>query len=73
MSPSGPVNKQKVVVVVVVVAVVVVAEESLGARVSAYFLSFFFISLFKMRHAIFSLNEYVMLCYVHSSLTVRHG
>ena len=42
MSPSGPVNKQKVVVVVVVVAVVVVAEESLGARVSAYFLSFLF-------------------------------
>ena len=26
--------------------------------------TFFLISLFKMRHVIFSLNEYVMLCYV---------
>ena len=28
--------------------------------------TFFLISLFKMRHVIFSLNEYVMLCYINS-------
>jgi len=28
--------------------------------------TFFLISLFKMRHVIFSLNEYVMLCYVNA-------
>ena len=28
--------------------------------------TFFLISLFKMRHVIFSLNEYVVLCYVMS-------